>query len=239
MPTLRFPVYDLDSSIEVAKTLHARGGTASTHELASYLGYKSADNGAFLNRVAAARLFDLIEGSGKAIGLTPRAYDILQPDYPETADVARLNAFLGVPLFQSFLDKYEGRPLPPMSGIQNALTQFGVPAKNVKHVAGRLIDSAEQAGLFRASQDRSKMIRPSIAGPVQAVRQSSAVVDAGHLAIATAASVAPHYPKLIEGALEQLPDSGTWSESELQQWLKLMEISLRMVYRIPSNGGSS
>ena len=39
MPALRFPVYDLDSSIEVAKTLHEHGGTASTHELASYLGY--------------------------------------------------------------------------------------------------------------------------------------------------------------------------------------------------------
>lgn len=232
-------MYDLDSSVEVARTLHAHGGTASTHELASYLGYKSANNGAFLNRVAAARLFDLIEGSGKAIGLTPKAYDILQPDYPETADTARLNAFLGVPLFQSFLDKYEGRPLPPLNGIQNALTQFGVPAKNVKHVAGRLLDSAEQAGLFRASPDRSKMIRPSITGPVQPSRASTAGGDGGQSVAPFSVPTANRYPKLIEGALEQLPDSGTWNESDLEQWLKLMEISLRMVYRIPANGGSS
>jgi len=224
----------LDSSIEVAKTLHERGGTASTHELASYLEYKSADNGAFLNRIAAARLFDLVEGSGKAIGLTPRAYDILQPDYPETAESARLNSFLGVPLFQVFLDKYEGRPLPPLSGIQNALTQLGVPAKNVKHVAGRLLDSADQAGLFKASGDRSKMIRPSIPGVFPSQRTTNAIEPKQAQAVS---AVAARYPKLIEGALEQLPEPGVWNEAELEQWLNLMEISLRIVYRIPKSGG--
>jgi len=237
MPALRFPVYDLDSSIEVAKTLHDHGGTASTHELASYLGYKSAHNGAFLNRVAAARLFGLVVGSAGAIGLTPGAYDILQPDYPETAESARLSAFMGVPLFQAFFEKYEGRPLPPVGGIQNALTQFGVPPKSVKHVAARLLDSAAQAGLFKASPDRVKMIRPSILGvsPPPQRAASNPVVEPGYGPPASPANT--RYPKLIEGALEQLPESGEWNESDLQQWLKLMEISLRMVYRIPSKGG--
>jgi hypothetical protein len=235
MPALRFPVYDLDSSIEVAKTLHDHGGTASTHELASYLGYKSAHNGAFLNRVAAARLFELVVGSGGAIGLTPRAYDILQPDYPETAESARLSVFMGVPLFQAFLEKYEGRPLPPLIGIQNALTQFGVPPKSVKHVAARLLDSAAQAGLFKASPDRSKMIRPSILGvPPSQRAAASPIAEPGYTPPVSPAT--SRYPKLIEGALEQLPDSGVWNEAELEQWLKLMEISLRMVYRIPKGG---
>ncbi len=236
MPALRFPVYDLDSSIEVAKTLHEHGGTASTHELASYLDYKSAHNGAFLNRVAAARLFELVVGSGGAIGLTPRAYDILQPDYPETAESARLNAFMGVPLFQAFLEKYEGRPLPPIAGIQNALTQFGVPPKSVKHVAARLLDSAAQAGLFKASPDRTKMIRPSILGVLPTQRAAAATTSEPGYIPAPSPAIS-RYPKLIEGALEQLPESGEWNEPDLQQWLKLMEISLRMVYRIPAKGG--
>src|SRR5688572_2215701 len=55
---LRYPGYDLKSAIEVAEKVVGRAnGAASTIELAQYLGYSGTRNGAFVSRLAAARLF--------------------------------------------------------------------------------------------------------------------------------------------------------------------------------------
>jgi hypothetical protein len=128
---LRYPGYDLDSAIEVADKVLDRGsGAASTIELAQYLGYSGVRNGAFVSRLAAAKLFGLVEGPNSRITPTPRATAILKPDYEATALRARLEAFRAIPLFNAFLREYEGKTLPPAAGMQNALTtKFGIPEK--------------------------------------------------------------------------------------------------------------
>ncbi len=95
VPEFRYPQYDLDQSIDVARKIAERGqgATLSLPELAAVLGYKGTNNGAFVTRKSAARLFGLIEGPATANEITHRAAAILHPDYPETADQARLDAF--------------------------------------------------------------------------------------------------------------------------------------------------
>jgi len=42
--------------------------------------------------------------------------------------------------------------------------------------------------------------------------------------------------KLIDGALDELPEAETWQESALKQWLELFELALRVRYKLPPPG---
>lgn len=239
-PPFRFTSYDLDSSLEVARVLLGRGdGIASADELAVFLGYSKAKNGAFLTRLANARLFGLVEGPSNELRPTTRAVRILRPDYPATAARARLEAFEEVPLYKVVLDHYHGQTLPDDTGLRNALeTRWGVTAEKSAFVLVRLMESAEQAGLFRTTGNRSKMIRPTFQDDGTATQELNDTPD----------EESPEYRpengrpprslrghKLIDGTLDLLPDGEKWSEDELQQWLSLMEMALRVAYRLPSN----
>src|SRR5690349_21661920 len=72
--TVEFPYYDLDASVEVARTIHEKaGGICERAALAGYLNYSSQTNGSFLTRVAAARLFGFIEpAEAGALRITDR-----------------------------------------------------------------------------------------------------------------------------------------------------------------------
>lgn len=231
-----FPKYDLDSALEVARQVHQRGGgTASGNELATYLGYKSTNNGAYASRVASARYFGLVEGHSPLIKVTPLALDIIRPDYPESAQRARLAAFTSVPIYRKFLTEYEGKPLPDLAGIRNTLGRYGVAASELGTASLRLLDSAEQAGLFRIAGNRTKMIRPT-AGDADRV---ITVVDAGegNEGPASVERLQPtggrSWPKIIDGALDALPMDRQWDEAELTEWLDFFERALRVHYRLP------
>src|SRR5437899_7048120 len=75
---VRVPVYSLADSLAVADAIYKKGGgTASNDQLAAFLGYKSTNNGSYLSRVAAARIFDFVGGQGNSLTITPRAQSIL------------------------------------------------------------------------------------------------------------------------------------------------------------------
>jgi hypothetical protein len=255
--TLRFGKYDLDSSIEVARTIYERGGGAvSQDQLATMLSYASTQNGAFINRIAAARLYGLVEGRG-TVRPTELAMRIIAPVYERDAAEARLEAFLNVPLNRAFYEGNKSRQLPGMEGIRNALiSQFGVPKNQVARAAARLMDSAEQAGLFEVAGGRSRMVEPVLRGsssetsgtePTGADEQESS--DTGEPTSQRARTVdvaARGYPAIVEAALQALPDERKWNEDELVEWLNWFEGALRIHFRLPrarsgrpggSNGG--
>jgi hypothetical protein len=230
----RFPRYDLNSSVEVARVLHDKaGGSASTKVLATYLGYTSAANGAFLYRMAAARLFGLVDGAPSDIRPTPRAEQILRPDYPEVEVRARAEAFAEVPLFSAFLQEYEGKMLPPREGMLNALrsSRYGIE-KNLATIAlDRMLDSADQAGYFTVTNGaRTKMLRPPIGRPQAAQAASPAETV---LAVESVVSVSSR-GKLVDGVLELLPQGEEWEEALLQDWLRMLTMALRVRYKLAS-----
>jgi hypothetical protein len=249
-PPFRYTSYDLDSSIEVARVLWQRGGgIASAEELAVFLGYSKAKNGAFLTRLANARLFGLVEGSSSELRPTTRALIILKPDYPAAADQARLEAFEDVPLFKVVLDHYHGQALPDDIGLKNALeTRWGITADKSAMVLSRLMESAEQAGLFRTTGNRDKMVRPTIArgeslqksGPGDTpatlpdgmAREQDEETGQRHELHTAPRGIRAN--KLIDGALDELPPAGQWEEAQLEQWLAFFESALRVVYRLPA-----
>jgi hypothetical protein len=161
----RFPVYDLADSVVAAKAIHEKGGGVATSDhLAAYLGYKSAANGAFINRVAAAKLFGLIEGPPGRIVITPLAQKILMPiKIPEDQRQALIDAFMRVPLYKAVYEEYHGKELPPTFGLKNALrTMFSVTPRRIDQAYRALINSAETAGFFEVRGSRTQLIMPSV-----------------------------------------------------------------------------
>ena len=159
-----FPSFDLDTSIKVAEAIRNQaGGSTDRAHLASFLNYKTAKSGAFNSRLAAARLFGVMEGHGNDLSVTALGEQIVAPTYPEGAKAARVEAFLNVPLFRKVYEFFEDRQLPPESGLQNHLqNEHGIPRTQTQRVLRILLDSAEQAYFFEARGGRSHMIRPLI-----------------------------------------------------------------------------
>lgn len=161
---IAFPYYSLDKSIEVPKLIHERaGGRCGRGQLAGLLGYSGVKNGGFLTRMSAAKMFGLIEENGDVITLTDRAKKILSPVRPTDAEQAKLDAFLSVELFRKVFDDFDGHTLPAADGMSNLfLTQYKIVPNQVVPALRNLMDSADSAGLFRVTGNRSKLIRPII-----------------------------------------------------------------------------
>jgi len=163
----RYPVYDLDSSIAVARTIRDQGGgSADQAHLAGFLRYSSPKNGAFITRIAAARVFGLIESKERFLVPTPLASAIIAPEHPGRDDVrARFEAFMHVPLYRSIYERYKNAQLPPEMGLRNAMeTHYGIPRARTQIAYRVLMDSAGQAGLYDARGGaRTHFVAPVIA----------------------------------------------------------------------------
>ncbi len=234
MAGLRYPRYDLDSSIQAARTLYEKGGGAANADaFAEYLGYKSANNGAFLSRVGAARLYGLLEGPSSETKPSARAMEILKPDYDYVASRARLEAFREVPLFGAFLTEYEGKPLPPKEGMLNVLeTRYAVPKEAAPAVLSCLLNSAEQAGLFAVTGDRTKMIRPPLGGgPLPKPPVDHGAGGSGGGGGGSGGGLGRG--KLLDGVIEALPASEKWTEELFQDWLDMLVMAVRVRYQLP------
>lgn len=172
----RYPVYDLDSSIEVARVIFERaGGAVTADHLAALLKYTTTNSGSFLARIAAARSFDLIERSGRVYVPTALAMRIITPEYAEDELQARSEAWLAVPLYKAIYERYEGKQLPLEVGLRNTLqTSYGIPANRTALAHRVLMDSAEQAGYFNARGGaRSHLVRPFLSPISRSEREES------------------------------------------------------------------
>jgi hypothetical protein len=160
------PYYDLEQSIVVASTIHDKGGGACSREqLAPLLKYSGVKNGGFLTRVSAAKMFGLIEESGDVIRLTQRAQTILSPVMPVDADRAKVDAFLSVELFGKVYEQFKGQTLPAEVGLKNLLEKtYQIVPDRVVPAIRIMMDSADAAGFFRSTGNRTRMVMPILNG---------------------------------------------------------------------------
>jgi hypothetical protein len=164
--TVRFPIYSVADGVGVSQAIHDKGGgVASNDQLAAYLGYSSARNGAYFDRVSSARLFGLIQGQGSSITLTPRAQEILMPVFPDQARKALIDAFFAVPLYKALYDEFYGKQLAPEFGMKNLLrTRYGVPPSRLEKAWRAFNESADQAGFYATRGNRTQLIIPRLGG---------------------------------------------------------------------------
>jgi len=161
-----FPYFDLDSVVEVARVIHEAGGLTHLDQLAALLGYSSIANGSFRMRVSAAKKFGVIDGTNKSgLRATSRGLAIVAPENDGTATRARVEAFMAIELFKQVYDRYNGTSLPGEAGLKNLLeTTMGVVKDRVTPTVRVMLDSAEQAGLFRTTGNRTRMVVPTNVG---------------------------------------------------------------------------
>lgn len=159
-----FPYYDLNKSIQAARVIHEKaGGRCDRSQLASMLEYSSVKNGGFLSRISAGKMFGLLEEYGDSIVLSDRAKKIISPVGNSDADQAKADAFLNVELFRRVFEEFNGHTLPGEAGLKNLFENtYKIVPKQVASALRIMLDSADTAGYFRATGNRSKMVKPII-----------------------------------------------------------------------------
>ena len=144
--------YDLAAAIDVARLAGSAGGAIGPDILAPALGYSGTNNGAYLSRVASARMFGLVTGRGPRVELTERGRLILAGVEPGSTD-SRREAFLAVPLFRAVADATEpSAGMLPEDLARWLVDDFGETEAKAQSVADQLIASAGQAGIIRRTE---------------------------------------------------------------------------------------
>src|ERR1700694_4282712 len=137
----RYPSYDLNSCIALAKKVKDEGGNDCTPEqLGALLGYKNTNGGGFSTRVANARMFGLTETVQGRYRITPRAETILYSITDSERQQALVDAFLSVPMYKRIYEMHKGQRLPEALGMQNLLhRQFQIPTGDRTILALRVL----------------------------------------------------------------------------------------------------
>lgn len=238
------PYFDLAASLAVAQLiLQQGGGTSSPEQLVHWLGYKSTGSGTYATRISAAnKHFGLIDSSGNTFSLTERAKTILSPVMPEDAINAKVEAFLAVPLFAKVYEQYRGTSLPPEVGLKNLfLNTYKVLPDRVAVAVRVFLNSAEQAGFFSTSGDRSKLIKPTVTHSVTHQSVDHSRQDNNPLKIETPAQEKPKTSSTdggaggvdtaIIGLLRKLPaQGGTWTAAEQTRFLTAFTHTIQFLY---------
>jgi hypothetical protein len=239
------PYFDLAAAIAVAQSIQQQGGgTASPEQLAHWLGYKSTKSGTYMIRISAAsKHFGLIN-TGSNITLTERAKTILSPVMPEDALAAKVDAFLAVPLFSKVHEHFKGAQLPPEAGLKNLfLNSYKVLPDRVAQAVRVFLNSAEQAGFFSTSGDRSRLIKPVAMQPTQPAHPPH-----GHDNAPPKTDSPPPQEKprtgggdggvggvdtAIIGLLRKLPVQGvTWTAAEQKRFLTAFTHTIEFLYPV-------
>lgn len=243
----RYPNFDLENCLAFAGAVKEQGGNACTPEqIGGLLGYKNVRAGGFIARVAATKQFGFIASVDGRYRATNVAESILYPVTPEQKRQALRDAFLNVPLYKTVYEEFKGIRLPEALGLDNLLrTKFGIPGGDRTSLARRvLLDSADQAGFFSATQgQRTNLIDPvmgmaSSPAPSQGQPQpSNAGGDGGGPAyppyetprVSVGGGELSNVPAELYGLLTALPDpTEAWPKRE--QWEKLWKSTMAYVY---------
>ena len=158
----RSVTYGLEASLALAQTVALSGGSTDAETLASALSYSGVRNGAFLSRLANARLFGLVAGRSGQVVLTERGRRCLSAD-PTVHRAALAEACWAVPLFRRVLQDASGTGLGDVDELARVLeSRFGEDSSKSRSTARVLLESAGRAGLLRAGEVDLSLVR----GPI-------------------------------------------------------------------------
>jgi len=232
---IAFPYVDLDESTRLAGAMLGVGGVGLDRDQVAASVNQVPNSGAFGAKIAAARLFGLIDVVQAKYKLTDLGFEILDA---ARAPGARVEAFLNVPLYQRVYDDYRGKLLPPRpAGLEQAFVKMGVPPKQ-KERARQIFDrSARAAGFFpTAAEDR--LVAPAVIGTTSTSGADEPTPSQpsramGHEDAPEAMSSArPRLHAFIEGLLAELPPAKSeWPSDERAKWLDAAAHVFDLIYK--------
>jgi len=223
---------DLDSAIEIAKTIFNNGGVPCTpDQLAAMLKTKPA-SGTFRQKVTTAKSFGLVETSQGKIELTDLGFSIIDP---EREKAARAKAFLNIELYRRLFDEFLGKQLPPRPvGLEHTIEKYGVSPKQRDKARQAFERSAQQAGFFEHGRERLVMPTgsdmPLDGGSIER-RQSGTGGGGGN---GGGSKDELQLDPLIRGLLKRMPppppDGDKWHPSERVRWVQTFVMNLSFLY---------
>lgn len=222
--TIEFPYLDLDVAVEIAKGVHAVGGTSCQwDQLAAHLN-QAAKGGSFRLRMMTARTFGYVTYSQQTVTLTKLGIQLCDPQQEATAKV---EGFLTVPLYSRIYEKFKGVTLPPTDGLETEMANMGVSPKQTGKARQAFQRSAQQAGFFWSGANR--LVRPSIKGSA-ASTITPADEDQDKSDKKRVKDEDEKHP-LIEGLIKALPKDGTnWPMEARKKWLQAAAMNFDYVY---------
>ncbi len=234
--TMPYPYTNLNSGLEVARVIHEKGGgECSAMHLASFLSYTNVRGGAFVSRISAAKQFGLIIGGQEALSVTERAMKILAPVMPEDGIQAKLDAFMEVPLFKDVFERFKGKSLPPEGGLKNLFANtYRLSPDRVGPAVRVFYESAEQAGLFELSPDRTQLLPPLIKRLEKRDDQQEGELPPPPPDKPPQITKQPEHNigihPALAGLLKDLPPPGPWEAAKKQQFMDAFRGIFEFVY---------
>ena len=227
--SIAFPYLDLDDAVQVAKAVHAVGGsTCQWDQLAAQL-QQAATGGGFRARVGTAKLYGLLSYDKGIVTLTALGSRVADP---QQEDAARAEAFLTIPLYKALYDQYKNATLPPVSGLETAIGNLGVAPKQKDKARQVFQRSAKQAGFFKFGTDRLVMpsIKASAASPAPAPTKDEDEAPPEKKKKREEPESERH--PLIEGLLKELPEPQTeWTTEDRKKWLEMASTIFNVIYK--------
>lgn len=221
-----FPYADLERAVEIATVLHSKTGMSSCDidELAGWMN-QSATGGTFRTRIAATKMFGLIDyAQGKAT-LTQLGRDALDGSGGERA--ARVEAFLNVELFRAMYEQNKAAVLPPPAALERQVVQLGVSANQKERARQTFMKSATYAGFI--DQSSGRFIKPGVGNRAP---QAEPVASAESEDRSNGGGGGPTglHP-FVQGLLRELPPAGQpWAEAKRKLWLDTAASIFKMIY---------
>jgi hypothetical protein len=223
---IEFPYADLESAVELAKTIKDKAGSScEIEELAAWMG-QSASGGTFRTRLGAAKMFGLIDTAQGRATLTALGHDLTE--ISGNIPGARVSAFLNVELFNAMYEQFKGRTLPPPPAIERQVAELGVSPKQKERARQTFMKSAQYAGFIDTATGR--FVKPGIPNrddPPPERREEERRKDNG-----SDGNEPPDLHPFVQGLLKELPKAGEiWPEAKRTLWLDTAASIFKMIYK--------
>jgi hypothetical protein len=158
--SIAFPYNSFGDVEKLVAAIHNNVGTGSCSmgQLAVWT-QQSPKSSGFRMQVAAARLFEVVEGDGENLRLTALGKQISDP---LTVRKAKAEAFLNVPLFAALYQSHKDALLPPPAALEREIAELGVSVKQKDRARQVFERSAEETGFFEFGKGR--LVMPAVKG---------------------------------------------------------------------------
>ncbi len=223
---IEFPYYSLDEAIKLAKGVFDLGTNCQIDQLAGHLD-QSAKGGGFRVKLMAARTFGLINYTQGNVSLTDLGSQIVEPDQEREA---RAQSFLKVPLYNAIYEQFKGKTLPGDKGLEGAMVNLGVAAKQKDKARQAFNRSAKEAGFF--AYGTTKLVYPVLGSSDKGAPRDQKNGDAitplppptreGGSGGSGSGGGGDNLDPLIRGLLNTLPNpKSKWTIEGRKRWLQM------------------
>ena len=224
--TIEFPYLDIDMGVEIAKGVHAVGGSSCEWgQLAAHL-QQTAAGGAFRMRVMTAKTFGYVTYGGQIITLTDLGLRLCDP---QQENAAKADGFLAVELYGQIYGKFKNVTLPQPDALEAEIEKLGVAPKQKGKARQAFMRSAKSAGFFWSGPNR--LVKPATKASA-APDQSSPTPDLERTDKKKAKEDEERKHPLIEGLIKELPEpQSEWTIEARKRWLEAASTIFNIIFK--------